>query len=411
VPWFHGHDRHERIAQALRRDSFDALLALTPENAAYLTGQTSLIASLWRVPGLASAVVGPGDRRAVAVGDAEVESYPAERYSRFSFPLWIERLDLRGSSEGDLRAQIAAARASAVVTRPAQYDLDRVFDAVVAAVRAVALTARRIGADLATVPPSSLQRLLSRLSGVEVLDASATFDDLRAVKDEDEIACLRLAAELTEVGIAAVRDAIRPGLTPLGVTATYQIAIWNRAAGDERFAALRDVEGLAAVGLGNAPASSTVEPGRTVKLDMQVDVGGYHSDVGRTYALAPTPEQCAVYTALRSALAAAEAIVQPGARLCDVFTAGTRAMRDAGFGSYSRGHLGHSVGLAHNYEEPPFIAPDEERPLVPGMVISLELPYYLNGIGAFQLERMLLITPDGHEALDRLPFELAVDRP
>jgi Xaa-Pro aminopeptidase len=43
------------------------------------------------------------------------------------------------------------------------------------------------------------------------------------------------------------------------------------------------------------------------------------------------------------------------------------------------------------------------------MVVSLELPYYLDGIGSFQLERMVLVTPDGHEPLDRLPFEFEVD--
>ena len=44
------------------------------------------------------------------------------------------------------------------------------------------------------------------------------------------------------------------------------------------------------------------------------------------------------------------------------------------------------------------------------MVLSLEMPYYLYGVGAFQLERMVLITEMGHEVLDTLPFRLAVER-
>ena len=84
-------------------------------------------------------------------------------------------------------------------------------------------------------------------------------------------------------------------------------------------------------------------------------------------------------------------------------------MRAAGFASYSRGHLGHSVGLAHNYEEPPFIAADEARPLAPGMVVSVELPYYLLGVGSFQMERMVRHRRDEVEVLDRLPFELDPD--
>ena len=80
-------------------------------------------------------------------------------------------------------------------------------------------------------------------------------------------------------------------------------------------------------------------------------------------------------------------------------------MHAAGFDTYSRGHLGHSVGLGHNYEEPPFIAPDEHRPLVAGMVLSLELPLYVHGLGHFQLERMVLVTESGHDVLDDLPFD------
>jgi Xaa-Pro dipeptidase len=188
------------------------------------------------------------------------------------------------------------------------------------------------------------------------------------------------------------------------VSAAYQRAIWDRAAGDERFGALRQVEGLVSVGDGGAAVA--VGPRQTVKLDMQVDVGGYHSDVGRTYALEPTAEQEAVYDALREALAAVVATLGPGVPMREAWAVGTERMRGAGFAHYSRGHLGHSVGLAHNYEEPPFIAADEARPLAPGMVISVELPYYLLGVGSFQMERMVLIEGSGAEVLDRLPFEL-----
>jgi Xaa-Pro aminopeptidase len=42
------------------------------------------------------------------------------------------------------------------------------------------------------------------------------------------------------------------------------------------------------------------------------------------------------------------------------------------------------------------------------MVISVELPYYLLGVGSFQLERMVRIGASEAEMLDRLPFELDV---
>lgn len=403
--WFPGASKDERIAAALRGHDLAALAALTPENAAWLSGRTSVIATLWRVPGLIAVAAGRDGARAVAAGDNEIAGYAAERFSRFPFALWVEHLDLRDVPVGDVRRRIAAARKE-VPARPAQYDLDQVHAAIVAAIRAVAPGGGRIGLDLASVPAGTLAALRDGLSGREIVDATAVFADLRAVKDAAEIAHLRRAAELTDTGIAAVRDALRPGLSATAVNAAYHTAIWQRAAADERYTALRQVEGLVTVGDGSG-GPGVVGPGVTVKLDMQVDVGGYHSDIGRTYALEPTEDQLAVYAALRDALAVLVAAARPGTRFCDLHAAGTAAMRAAGFATYSRGHLGHSVGLAHNYEEPPFIAADEVRPLVPGMVLSMELPYYLLGIGSFQLERMVLITADGNEPLDRLPFDLA----
>jgi len=62
------------------------------------------------------------------------------------------------------------------------------------------------------------------------------------------------------------------------------------------------------------------------------------------------------------------------------------------------------VGLAHHYEEAPFISATEHRPLAPGMVVSIELPYYLVGIGSYQMERMAIVGESVVEVVDTLPF-------
>jgi Xaa-Pro aminopeptidase len=406
--WHSGETKPERIAAALRRNRLDALVALTPENAAFLSGRTSGIGAMWRMPGIVVVAVGRDGAMAVSAGDSEIGAYPPERFARFVHPFWIERLDLRGLA-GSLPERIDLARPGGPIARPAQFDEGAMFDAAASAIRAVTPSGGRAGADLSLVSADFLRRLADALPGIALTDATAVFSDLRAIKDAADIACLRLSAELTVAGIAGARDELRIGQSATAVTAAYQVAIWRKAAADDRFAELRDVEGLVGVGDGSRP-DVRVGPGETVKLDMQVDVGGQHSDIGRTFAMQPTADQRAVYAALCDALAAAEAVVRPGATFQQVYAAGSDAMRAAGFANYSRGHLGHSIGLAHNYEEPPFIAPDETRSIVPGMAISLELPYYLLGVGTFQLERMLLITDDGHEALDDLPFERAVER-
>ena len=409
MSWYAGANRSERLKQALATQHLDALLALTPENAEYLSGRFNYIATHWRVPGLFSAVVNDAGEVAIVTGDFGVDpAAPPATIRHFTFPIWTESIDVRPQTGNSIAGRVVAARPERLA-RPAQFDLDRVFDRVADAVSDVAPGRSRVGLELSVLPSATVERLRLRLPGAELVEAGALFDDLRALKDPDEIERLRLACELTEAGIGGAIARLELGLSTTAVNSLYQIAVNECVAADPRLAAFRQAEGGASVGFGQE-SSGVVARGETIKFDMQVDFGGYHSDVGRTVAFDPTADQLAVYEALRDALFEAQELMRPGATFAEIYAAGTQAMAKAGFVNFSRGHLGHSLGLTQNFEEPPFIAPDETRPLVPGMVLSLELPYYIYGVGAFQLERMILITETGYEPIDRLPFDLAIER-
>jgi Xaa-Pro aminopeptidase len=398
--WITSGSRSERIAQAIERAGLDALVAMTAENAEYLSGRPSTIATLWPLPGLVAVATNARGETAVAAGDQEINGY-AQASARFAHPLWIEHLDLRAAG-ASLAERVTAARPAGTLERPAQYDVDLLLDAIASAISAVSGGQGRIGLELVSLPGWLIDGLRTRLPDAEFVEATAVLDDLRAIKDEREQEHLRLAGYLTDVGIAGARGALQPAMPAIAVSAAYHTAIWQAVQDDARFAGMRQTEGLVAVGDGQSPVP--VGPGQTVKLDMQVDVNGYHSDIGRTYCLQPTAEQQAIYDALSLALAAAIAAAEPGAPISDIWQAGTTAMRAAGFGNYSRGHLGHSVGLAHHYEEAPFVSATEVRPLEPGMVISIELPYYLLGIGSYQMERMVIVGETAVEVVDTLPF-------
>ena len=409
VDWYVGETRWDRVRDAIGRHGFDALLAVTPENAEYLAGQSNFIATHWRLPGIHAATIGSG-HRAVVTGDFGVDPTAARAYTHIPYRSWTESIDIRGLLEGRLSDRVVAARPGVPIERPAQFDLDAVFDAVAEAVRAVASIPRRVGVDLLEVDAASVGRLRTRLPGVQLVDATAVFDDLRAIKDPDEIAHLRLAGELTEVGIRGALARLSPGMSETALNAAYQVAVQERVIADERFAAFRQAEGMANIGIG-ADSPHAVVPGQTLKFDMQVDIAGYHSDVGRTFAIKPTADQSAMYGALRDALAVLEDAIRPGVTFAELYATGSGAMHRAGFTNYSRGHLGHSLGLTQRFEEPPFIAPGEERPVVPNMVLAIEMPYYVYGVGAFQLERMGVVTETGFELVDQLPFELELQLP
>jgi len=90
---------------------------------------------------------------------------------------------------------------------------------------------------------------------------------------------------------------------------------------------------------------------------------------------------------------------RPGARLADIHAACIGAVHEAGFPSYARGHFGHGLGASIWSEEWPYTAADSDVVLEAGMVMAFEMPWYLDGLGGFIVEDMLLVTEHGAETL------------
>ena len=68
--------------------------------------------------------------------------------------------------------------------------------------------------------------------GAKVVDGSWTVDRVALVKSEPEIACMRKAAEIADIGMEAARKAIKPGVTEIEVQAEIHHAM-SRAGGED----------------------------------------------------------------------------------------------------------------------------------------------------------------------------------
>jgi Xaa-Pro aminopeptidase len=91
----------------------------------------------------------------------------------------------------------------------------------------------------------------------------------------------------------------------------------------------------------------------------------------------------------------------------DVFRATEGAVRQHGLPTYTRGHHGHAVGIGIG-EQAPYVTSGESRPLLPGMVMAFERPYYVRGLGGFQFEDNYVVTESGIEIFNTLPTRLHI---
>ena len=400
-----------RVQLALAQHNLDGLLVLSPENFEYFSGVSGFPVTMWRRAGPASALFAATGEVAFVAPETIEESVRNANPGApvFSHPLWIETIDIRQSGAGAIEERVVQATTGRTHGRPETYDPALVGRALQAAVEALGLAGKRIGLDLEFAPAADVEQLRALLPGAEFVNSSPLIRELRLLKTPVEIELLRRGVRLTEHGITAAVAGIDEGTLAHDLRSRFSEACFAQAR-KEREPGLRQAR--TGVHLGPALWAATdparpAQQGDLVQFDSFVEIHGYKTDMGRTFTFGPaTDAQRRIQDALLAGFRAGLAILQPGRRFCDVFFAVHHAVRAAGFPSYARGHVGHSIGSDVDGEEWPWISATETRVLEPGMVLAFEAPYYINGIGGFQNEDDILITESGHESFNTLPLEL-----
>ncbi|MDB5350252.1 MAG: Xaa-Pro aminopeptidase [Planctomycetota bacterium] len=240
------------------------------------------------------------------------------------------------------------------------------------------------------------------LPGVATRGVIGRVEALRAIKDEEEIATIRRAILAAERAFAMFRAGLR--LDESEIDAADGMEHYLRRCGSSAAA----FEPIVAAGPGSAlPHARPAAAGRIGDSDfLLVDWGaiveGYRSDLTRMLVTAKVGTEFArVYRAVLAAQERAIATIRPGARASEVDAVARAAIDEAGFGGLFGHGLGHGIGLA--IHESPWLRPDSDDVLRPGMVLTVEPGIYRTGWGGIRIEDDVLVTPDGAEILTSVP--------
>jgi len=231
---------------------------------------------------------------------------------------------------------------------------------------------------------------------LDVISCDGWLKPLRMIKNDEEIALIRASCALTDIGHAAARAAVAPGMREIDVWMELQSAI-NRTAGHRVPLGNDCTAGTRAFNIGAWPGDVALRPGDSIIVDLSTRLGGYWSDSCMTYyADGPTATQAATHRFIQSALDYAISLVKPGAVAREIDAAVRAFIAKGGYPVYPH-HTGHSVGTGPHEE--PRIAPYNDAVLAPDMVILLEPGTYWPGETGCRLEDALLVTRDGCEIL------------
>jgi Xaa-Pro dipeptidase len=238
---------------------------------------------------------------------------------------------------------------------------------------------------------------------IQIVSATPITAGCRMIKDEHEVACLRLAGQATLRVYEAVYHALSEGMTQRDVTALIQAAY-----------ARVGFPGEASLNIGEYTASphgsrtpQTIREGTILMLDDGCRVEGYTSDITRTFVLGkPTGKMLKVFEIVQRAQKAALAAARPGAPNEAVDAAARAVIVDAGYGpgfTYFTHRVGHGLGM--DMHEWNYLARNNmfgwntHPTLQPGMVFSDEPGIYIRGEFGIRLEDDLLITNTGADLL------------
>jgi Xaa-Pro dipeptidase len=221
----------------------------------------------------------------------------------------------------------------------------------------------------------------------------------RMVKSANEVALMRLAAQVTLEVYEAVYHALRVGMT-------------QREASDliSSGYARTGFAGEASVMVGEYSASphgsttpQVIGEGSIVMIDDGCTVEGYQSDITRTFVLGKASDKVSdkmktVFDIVHHAQSAALAAARPGAECGSVDAAARKVVTDAGYGpdyKYFTHRLGHGMGM--DGHEWPYLVRGNTTKLQPSMTTSNEPGIYIRGEFGVRLEDDMHITENGAE--------------
>jgi Xaa-Pro aminopeptidase len=238
----------------------------------------------------------------------------------------------------------------------------------------------------------------------QVVAAPAMFDQLRAIKDADELRIIKQCVNIADQALAQCAPMLLHEPTERDVSDALEAAM-------RRFGADRPAyDTLVASGPNGAmphhhPNDRRIVSGDLVIIDVGAEVDGYRSDMTRTFAIGrPTKEHRRFYDATIASQAAGVAALGPGTKTSDVDAICRKVLKRRKLDEFFITGTGHGVGLV--IHEHPFIGSTSTWTLAPRNVVTVEPGVYVGGVGGVRIEDLCLVTAHGCEVLTQSPKTL-----
>lgn len=258
---------------------------------------------------------------------------------------------------------------------------------------------KRLGVSGMDDMSAGLQKNIAESFGCELVDIAPVLFEMRLQKSPDEIACIREAARLAEVGYKALLEA-----DIIGKTERYAAAIAEgaaRAAGAEAVIFTVFGSGDRSARIIGRPENKIIEDGDMIMCALAIQYEGYVSTCELPFAVGNySAETKRVLDVLIRASAAGYPYLKAGVPMKDFVCAVREHFRREGLAEYDVYPPLHGIGCAE--AESPYPDENTTETFKAGMTVNTDISLFgLNG-GSNRIEEGFIITEDGAETL--FPF-------
>lgn len=232
-----------------------------------------------------------------------------------------------------------------------------------------------------------------RFKGISFVAAKNCIEELRLIKDEEEIKNLKKSQDINAKTLERVKKLFKPGVTELELA--WQIKVIGHELGAEDIS----FEPIIAFGENSAVphhqnSSRKLKKSEVILVDMGMKYKGYCSDMTRTFLpKKASAEEQNVYAKVLEAQQLAENALKAGVKASKLDTIARDSMgKDAEHFGHS---LGHGIGL--DVHEAPGLSTRSKDLLKENMIVTIEPGIYLPGRFGIRIEDMGRVTKTGYE--------------
>jgi len=231
-------------------------------------------------------------------------------------------------------------------------------------------------------------------------------EELRKVKDEEELALIRKAVEIGDAAYRDILPFISIGVTEREIAVELERLLKVKGCSRIAFDTIA-VSGIRASLPHGKPSSKRLEAGDMLTLDFGGVYEGYAGDTTRTIAIGEAPAYLRnVYQRVLEAQQAAIRAVRAGVPCREVDGAARDYLKAHGLDKYFAHSTGHGLGL--QVHEEPAVGARSEMILQENMVITIEPGVYITGWGGVRIEDVVIVKETGCEIVTKAEKALVI---